>query len=69
MTLSGVTGKDATEAAKSEIIRAASKFRIGILVLTRAEILQLRSTRDLANLLEQKFLELCIEEKVDFEFD
>lgn len=69
MTLSGVTGKDETEAAKSEIIRAANKFGIGILVLTRAEILQLRSTCDLAKLLEQKFDSLCIEEKVNLEFD
>ena len=69
LTLSGVTGKDETEAAKSEIMRAVSKFRIGILVLTRAEILHLRLTRDLANLLEQKFLALCLEEKVKFKFD
>jgi len=68
LTLSGVTGKDETEAAKSEIMRAVSKFGVGILVITRAEILQLRSTRDLANLLEQKYFTLCLEEKVELEF-
>ncbi|WP_431293397.1 restriction endonuclease [Pedobacter sp. P26] len=69
LTLSGVTGKDETEAAKSEIMRAVSKFGIGILVLTRAEILDMRSTLDLANLLQQKWRALCLEEKVEFEFD
>lgn len=69
LTLSGVTGKDETEAAKSEIMRAVSKFGIGILVLTRAEVLTMKSTLDLANLLHQKWHALCLEEKVEFEFD
>lgn len=69
LTLSGVTGKVETEAAKSEIMRAVSKFGIGILVLTRAEILEMRSTLDLANLLQQRWRALCLEEKVEFEFD
>lgn len=69
LSLSGVTGKDETEAAKSEIMRAVSKFGIGILVLTRAEILQLSSTCDLASLLERKFHALCLEEKIEFEFE
>jgi hypothetical protein len=69
LTLSGVTGRNETEAAKSEIIRAVSKLKVGILVLTRAEIMGLRSTRDLANLFQQKWQALCLEENIEFEFN
>jgi|GEM_PF-1706479 len=69
LTLSGVTGRDDSHAAKSEILRAVDKLGVGVLPLTRAEILKLRTTRNLADLLEQKWLDLCLEEKVDFEFD
>lgn len=69
LTLSGITGKDETEAAKSEIIRAVIKFQVGILIITRKEIENLVTTEDLAKLLHQKFFKLLLEGKVDFEFD
>lgn len=68
LTLSGVTGEQENQAARSEILRAKVKFGVCIFVLTRAEILSLRSTDCLASLLEAKFDAICIREKVEFEF-
>ncbi|WP_231425058.1 restriction endonuclease [Pedobacter sp. Leaf250] len=69
LTLSGITGKDETEAAKSEIIKAVHKLQVGLLIITRNEIENLVSTEDLAKLLHQKFFALCLEERVGLGFD
>lgn len=67
LTLSGVTGDHDRDAARYEIQRAKIKLGVCIMVLTRAEILSLRSTYDLARLLEAKFDAICIQEKVEFD--
>jgi hypothetical protein len=65
VALNGITGAaDGAASAHSEILAALLRDGIRILLLTRPEILLLRSTNDLAALLKSKLLRLTLERVV-----
>lgn len=65
ITLSGLTGfRDGNSNAHSEVLSALTRDRIKMLVVTREEILVLRNTDNLIELLRGKFLKLTLEKMV-----
>lgn len=65
VSLSGITGANSgVDNAHSEVLGALIRDRIQILLMDRAEVLALGSTRDLADLLKEKMLKLAIKRTV-----
>ena len=65
IALNGITGaSDGRRNAHAEVLRALLRDRIKVLVITRDEILALRSTADLAALLKEKILSLTLRKVV-----
>lgn len=65
ISLSGITGDaDGNTSAYSEVLNALIRDRIKILILTRQEILNLRTTNNLVELLRSKYLRLSLRRTV-----
>jgi hypothetical protein len=65
IALNGITGVG-ERSAHSEVLGALLRDRIKILLLTRAEILELTTTTELANLLKEKEMQLTLDRVVHF---
>jgi Restriction endonuclease len=69
VALSGITGTaDQSSSAHSEVLTAMIRDQIRVLVVTRNEIVRLKSPCELADLLRQKFTRLILDRLVDFEY-
>ncbi len=64
VALSGITGAGNQRSAESEVIGALVRDKIKVLLLDRNELSSLRTTRDLADLLKRKILELTLRRAV-----
>ncbi len=64
VALSGITGAGQQTSAESEVLTALVRDRIKVLLLDRAEVSTLRSTRELADLLKRKILALTLKRAV-----
>jgi hypothetical protein len=68
VALNGITGStEKNSSAHSEILSAVMRDKIKLLVLTRSEIIRLKSPGDLVYLLTQKFLRLTLDRAVYFD--
>jgi hypothetical protein len=65
IALNGITWVG-EQSAHSEVLAALLRDRIKILLLTRAEILELTTTTELANLLKEKEMQLTLDRVVHF---
>lgn len=68
VSLSGITGfRDGVSSAHSEVLSALTRDGIKMLVVTRPEILELKNTDDLIELLRGKFLKLALDRTVSID--
>lgn len=62
VALNGITGgRNRNTSAHHEVLTALTRDRIKLLVLNRDELKSLRTTKDLANLLQRKYLALTLQ--------